>query len=268
MPPTLNGLQGAELFRPEEFAGELELTSSAPARRTFSTRVCEGFEITLLMSGRSAGLLGGQPASFPVGAPFVWSQAVWSAPLSTCACISLEIGPLLYMRLASEWPVPPRLQHGTFTILPTVLEAFWRAHRALRSAESAAARSHTLIALLSKIFGQVTAREPSVWLASSALDRVRAAIHDDPAAERSIHALAALAGLSSFELVAAFRRRYGLSPAGYREAVRISAARRMLGAGRSVEETAEQLGYRSLAVFCSRFARSVGLAPERYAIVA
>lgn len=62
-----------------------------------------------------------------------------------------------------------------------------------------------------------------------------------------------------------FRQKYGITPLGYRNRLRVEAAQRMLrGTNRSVIEIAGDCGFSSLAPFYAAFKRQTGTTPQLY----
>ena len=108
---------------------------------------------------------------------------------------------------------------------------------------------------------------PEGWPAASPdpfLDRVVAAIHDQPGREWTVESLATVGAMSRSAFAERFRHAIGRSPADYVTEVRIDVAKRMLAAGRTVSETSRELGYASDEGFSRAFRRRTGLTPSAW----
>nr|WP_314844520.1 AraC family transcriptional regulator [uncultured Microbacterium sp.] len=108
---------------------------------------------------------------------------------------------------------------------------------------------------------------PEGWPAVSAdpfLDRVVAAIHADPGRDWTVERLAGVGAMSRSVFAERFRTALGRSPVDYVTEVRVDAAKRMLGSGRSVSETSRELGYASDEGFSRAFRRRTGLTPSAW----
>ena len=77
--------------------------------------------------------------------------------------------------------------------------------------------------------------------------------------------LAAVAGLSRFELVRCFRSGTGLTPHAYQVNLRIGRARELLAAGMAPAQVAAQCGFCDQPHLTRAFRRLVGVTPARYA---
>jgi AraC-like DNA-binding protein len=263
---TLVALDGVEVFRPAEFAGEVELQTGEPAMRSWPTRLCEGFEITLLIGPTHPATIQGRPTETPGKTTFVQMPGtVWSAPEALGALLSMEITPALFERLVHQWPKRSSLPGPSQIVVPWLIDFFWSAHEVMRSSCDAMMRSETLVRLVGTTLTLLTGSQAEAPSSSDGVSKVRDAIHDRPAHAPSIDELAALAGLTVFELVRAFRQRYGVTPSRYRQALRVARARRLLAGGRRIDEVATELGFASASALGRVFATHVGLTPERYA---
>ncbi|MBB5742544.1 AraC-like DNA-binding protein [Microbacterium ginsengiterrae] len=96
------------------------------------------------------------------------------------------------------------------------------------------------------------------------LDRVVAAVRDDPGHAWTVEEMASVAALSRSVFAERFHAVIGRSPAGYVTEVRMEAAKRMLDAGRSVSDTSRSLGYGSDEGFSRAFRRATGAPPSRW----
>jgi AraC-like DNA-binding protein len=80
-----------------------------------------------------------------------------------------------------------------------------------------------------------------------------------------LHELAAVAGLSRFELARRFAAQVGLPAHAYQTGLRVNRARAMLRAGRAPAEVAVACGFADQAHLTRTFRRIVGVPPGRYA---
>lgn len=98
---------------------------------------------------------------------------------------------------------------------------------------------------------------PSV---SKALERLDAT----PSAPASLAELAALSGVSRFQLLRGFAREVGVTPHAYLVQKRVSLARRLLSAGQAPAEAAMQAGFADQSHMNRAFVRQFGITPGRY----
>jgi len=94
--------------------------------------------------------------------------------------------------------------------------------------------------------------------------RMRECLHEE-GLDTDLETLANQAGLSRFQALRAFKRRYGLPPHAYQLCLRISRARRMLLAGAPPADVAAQCGFVDQSHFNRHFKRQVGMTPMQYA---
>jgi AraC-like DNA-binding protein len=97
-----------------------------------------------------------------------------------------------------------------------------------------------------------------------AVDVVRSALADEPAATLSLTELGELAGYAPFHLARVFRDVTGTSIARYRERLRLNAALCLLSRPEvEIARIALDLGFSSHAHFTDRFTRMFGVPPSR-----
>ncbi len=102
-----------------------------------------------------------------------------------------------------------------------------------------------------------TGPPPSVSLA---LRRLAAA----PAQPATLADLAALSGVSRFQLLRGFARAVGMTPHAYLLQQRVRLARRLLAAGRCPAEAAVEAGFADQSHLTRAFRRQLGITPARY----
>ncbi|QFT84286.1 Urease operon transcriptional activator [Halomonas sp. THAF12] len=94
------------------------------------------------------------------------------------------------------------------------------------------------------------------------LERVRAALEQDPAAEHRLEALAELAAMSPASLRRKFRAAFGVSVFDYLRDCRLGLAHDYLSRGFSVQQAAHFCGYRHASNFATAFRRRYGVPPS------
>ena len=80
-----------------------------------------------------------------------------------------------------------------------------------------------------------------------------------------LHALATKVGLSRFQVLRAFRKRYGLPPHAYQLCVRVARARDLLRAGQAPAEVAAECGFADQSHLGRHFKHMLGVTPAQYA---
>ncbi|MDD5028738.1 MAG: AraC family transcriptional regulator [Rhodoferax sp.] len=101
-------------------------------------------------------------------------------------------------------------------------------------------------------------------LADVRLAKALDAIHADPAAERDLVSMAALAGMSRARFAARFREVTGVTPADYLAAWRIMMAQGLLKEGRQLKHVADDVGYGSASALTRAFVRKLGCSPTEW----
>jgi transcriptional regulator GlxA family with amidase domain len=97
------------------------------------------------------------------------------------------------------------------------------------------------------------------------LREVQQWITERPAADLSVQALAARAGLSPRQFARTFAAQTGMPPGRYVDRVRLEAARRLLeDTGDGIEQVARCCGYGTAEAMRRAFVRTLGVSPARY----
>jgi transcriptional regulator GlxA family with amidase domain len=90
------------------------------------------------------------------------------------------------------------------------------------------------------------------------------AIHADPANRWTLEQMASLANMSRARFANRFREIVGITPMNYLSEWRLSAARSMLIKGKSVQQTADSVGYSSASSLSRAFTAQTGLSPREW----
>jgi len=101
-------------------------------------------------------------------------------------------------------------------------------------------------------------------MADARLAKTIAAIHADPAAERDLAGMAALAGMSRARFAARFREVTGETPADYLASWRVMTAQGLLKKGRQLKHVADDVGYGSASALTRAFVRKLGCSPTEW----
>jgi len=99
---------------------------------------------------------------------------------------------------------------------------------------------------------------------SAPVVRARARIEDDPSTPIALSELAALSGLSRYQIVRAFAREMGTTPYAYVIQCRVQLARRLLAKGATPSDAAQGAGFADQSHMTRAFVRQFGITPGRY----
>lgn len=99
----------------------------------------------------------------------------------------------------------------------------------------------------------------------AAVRRARSHLHERWDQPVTLAELAAVAGLSRFELVRRFREQNGVTPHAFQTNLRVDQARRLLAAGVPPAAVAAGCGFADQPHLTRVFKRAVGVSPGRYA---
>jgi AraC-like DNA-binding protein len=119
--------------------------------------------------------------------------------------------------------------------------------------------------LLNEFVEKVPGAPRPVSLSMRAAERIRECLHEDHGGKSDLATLAQETGLSRFQVLREFKRRYGLPPYAYQLCVRIAHARGLLQRDVSPAEVAAACGFADQSHFTRHFRRMVGTTPLRYA---
>lgn len=146
-------------------------------------------------------------------------------------------------------------------------DAFVAAHRAVEEAGTPILEADTRLidvyAAIVRRYGHtgsdmVVGREPA------AIGRARDYIHDNMVSDIDLADLAAVAGLTRYHLIRAFKAHVGLTPHAYLLDIRVRAARRRLCEGGDPADVAGLSGFYDQSHLNRAFKARVGVTPGRY----
>lgn len=101
-------------------------------------------------------------------------------------------------------------------------------------------------------------------LADSLLCRVLTALHEEPARDWDLFAMASLAGMSRARFAVHFREVTGETPADYLASWRVMTAQRLLKRGLPLKHVAFDVGYGSASALTRIFVRKLGCSPSQW----
>ncbi len=122
-----------------------------------------------------------------------------------------------------------------------------------------------LVALVAQLGRHATPGVAQAASPAACIQRVRAWIDDDPAAELTLSALAREAGLSRYQLIRAFARELNMTPHAYLMQRRVALARRLIRKGHALADVATAAGFCDQSHLARCFVRQLGVPPGRYA---
>ena len=275
-PDAPEAVNAVRAWRPEGLPGVIAMdgvvsSHAAEPRGEYMIGVIGGRPMRLLRGGRthvlgpgSLGVL--DPSTAHRGTPAAdgpWRCRLLIMELPDVAALAddpdgARQGPLLF---GDPVPRDPGLAHR-----------FVALHRLLAEPGSRLERQSALAAWWDDAASwstRASARAGTAHLVGAApLRRALGLLADDPAADVSLAELAAVAGLSQYLLVKAFRERYGMPPHAFQIAQRVNRARRLLEAGVPAGEAAVMAGFFDQSHLHRHFRRRMGLTPREYAAAA
>jgi len=99
---------------------------------------------------------------------------------------------------------------------------------------------------------------------SAPVAKARARIEEDPSSRITLFDLAALSGVSRYQIVRSFARELGTTPYAYVIQCRVRLARKMLVNGETLAGAAHRAGFADQSHMTRAFVRQLGISPGRY----
>jgi AraC-like DNA-binding protein len=227
---------------------------------------------------------------FGIGVIVVGAQRSWSGvgEVEACAGDAIMVNP---GEMHDGVPLNGRVRAWRMLYLDPALLARETADEASGQIEIArpAVRDPILVERFARLFASVTAstpdhlaieenllrslmhvlrrhamRPPTGGGRSPRVARVLGRLDATPEAPASLAELAALAGVSRFQLLRGFAREVGATPHAYLLQRRVHLARQFLAAGQRPAEAAMQAGFADQSHMTRAFVRQFGVTPGRY----
>jgi AraC-like DNA-binding protein len=126
------------------------------------------------------------------------------------------------------------------------------------------AREENLLRSLLYILRQHGTARPSSGGPSPSVARALQRLNSAPDTSVSLAELAALSGVSRFQLLRGFAREVGITPHAYLVQRRVRLARKLLASGHTPAQAAVQAGFADQSHMTRAFVRQVGVTPGRY----
>ena len=186
------------------------------------------------------------------GAPRAWRMLY--LPPSLAAAVAADLGEGAPRDYAFHQPVARQA---------ALAGCFRRLYAAVTGDTTALLREQLLLELLHGLQGD--ALPDRATTVTAAIARARALIDDAPALAPSLADLAAVSGLSRFQLVRQFARATGLTPHAYLIQRRIDMARALLARGSTLADAAAASGFADQSHMTRLFIRTYGITPGAYA---
>ncbi len=151
---------------------------------------------------------------------------------------------------------------------PVAIAEFIALHRALECGHEPSRQRELLVAFVGRLveLHAVGQAKPRVAPRDRALfGKVDSVMRAQFASDLSLNTLAAVAGLTSFQLIGLFKRVAGLTPHAYLTQIRVRVARDRLKQGLPVAAVAGESGFYDQSALTRHFRRSFGITPGQFA---
>ena len=136
--------------------------------------------------------------------------------------------------------------------------------RATATVPEPLAPEEDLLRILAHLLRRHGTRPRQVFRATPAVAMARRRLEEAPEVPATLAELAALSGVSRFQLLRGFARETGVTPHAYLLQRRVRLARQLLIAGRAPAEAAQDAGFADQSHMTRAFHRQFGVTPARY----
>src|SRR6478609_1920024 len=160
---------------------------------------------------------------------------------------------------------------GVSKMSPALDEKLREVFRIVRPGPSALEIQTALVefvqTMLQELLEESNSDAPNLDSGLRAAERVRECLHYDSSATIDLSTLAKQAGVSRYQALRLFKRRYGLPPHTYQLSVRVALAQKALREGQQPVQVAAHYGFVDQSHFTRHFKRLLGVTPAQYARV-
>jgi AraC-like DNA-binding protein len=164
-------------------------------------------------------------------------------------------------RERADLPVQPRI----LALSPLLKEIVARIMTWVENPEVSAAKQRLVDVLHDEICAASQIQLHLPFPRDPALKRLATRLAEDPKSPNDLAGLAREVGLSERSLFRNFQKETGLSPGRWRRQMQVVRSLELLTEGRSVTESAFEVGYESTGAFIRAFRQTVGVTPTVYA---
>ena len=185
----------------------------------------------------------------------------------------LTIDARIFHQYLADHPQPAgKLQLRAFTQMSKLLsEKLLGVFRVVRPGPSALEIQSAMVEFVSvmttELLEESSGGSASIDSGLRTAERVRECLHYDTSATIDLSTLARQAGVSRYQALRMFKRRYGLPPHTYQLSVRLALAQKALREGQQPVQVAAQYGFVDQSHFTRHFKRLLGVTPAQYARV-
>jgi AraC-like DNA-binding protein len=186
----------------------------------------------------------------------------------------LMVAPQVLADFAAEHSLPlPRLQLRSLTRMsPELRGKLVKVFQMLRPGSTALELESSFVAFVAGMASELLDHKPcrlpsridAEWRAA---ERVRECLQQDVLATIDLRSLACQTGMSRYQALRAFKRRYGLPPHAYQLRVRLGLAQQSLRDGAQPAHVAAEYGFVDQSHLTRHFKRLTGVTPTQYARV-
>jgi len=185
----------------------------------------------------------------------------------------LTIDARVFHEYLTDHPQPTsKLQLRAFTKMSQALEEKLRELvQVVRPGPSALEMQSAMVEfvalMVAELLEEASAEASSIDSGLRTAERVRECLHYDASATVDLSTLAKQAGVSRYQALRLFKRRYGLPPHTYQLSVRLALAQKALREGQQPVHVATHYGFVDQSHFTRHFKRLLGVTPAQYARV-
>ena len=254
-------LPGVEILDAEHAPRTWEVYNTS-----FALALSESWSGGLSLEGRTTNVAPGEviltaPGDVHVAAPN-------DARPGTLRILMLTNDALRAMLSEVGWHAAPTWRQAVVAPSPALRSALVKTFRTLSPGHTPMQQQSRLLEVVStlvpQLVGSTHLRLPDTSAMHRAAERIRESILGERDDLLDLDSLARTTGLSRFQVVRAFKRRFGVPPHAYQILVRVYRGRELLRQGMSGADVAAACGFTDQSHFIRHFRRVLGVTPTTY----